>query len=164
MTGVEPSIRYGGLFVTIDAAKIRLTSILPPHDREELEEVFFFNPKQPLVRSRVLEHIERYGPPEIVEQAGGITLALRGIDQAQTIFLMDGNSRSRLLAAVIYIREEERLKVLYLAMKHACCVDRSTSHTLLLYVVRTLIRLGKQIKGIHFLDVCVGPRDAVFKV
>ena len=148
--------------VTLQPEKIRLSSTVPPDGREELEEVFFFNPKQPLVRRRVMEHIEHYGPPEIVQQGDGITLALRGIDRAQTIFLTCGNGRGQLLAAVIYIRQDHRLKVLYLAIKHG--IDRSTCYTLLLYVVRSLIRLGRQIKGIQFLDLCIGPRDAVFKV
>ena len=138
---------------------------MEPGYRNELEDLFFFNPKQHVVRERVVQHIERCGSPEIRAQGEALTMGLKLVDQAQAIFLMMGRrGRARLVGVVLYVREAESLRVLYLALKQAYTLESKTSSALMIFIVETLGKIGRCIKGVKFVILSVGPRDAIFKL
>jgi hypothetical protein len=64
----------------------------------------------------------------------------------------------------VYVRQGERLKVLYVALRPVYILDAGAPCSLLLFVVESLIGIGRRVKDVKFVEFCVGSRDAVFKV
>jgi len=148
----------------VDLSEIHLSSTLEVGYRQELEDIFFFNPKQHVVQDRVVDHIKRYGSPEIRNQDDGLTLALKLVDGAQTLFLLIGSDRPRLVGAMIYVREAECLRVPYVVLEEAYTLESKNSCTILLFMVDSMRRIGRSIQGVKFVNLSVGHRDAVFKL
>lgn len=146
----------------VDLSEIHLCSTIEVGYRQELEALFFFNPKQHLVRERVVKHIERYGNPEIRAQGEALAMGLTRVDQAQTLFLMIGSGRARLVGVVIYVREADCLRVPYVALDETHTLE--PSHDFLLYIVGSMKRIGKSIRGVKFVTLSLGRMDACFKL
>jgi hypothetical protein len=95
----------------------------------------------------------------------GLTLGLKLVDGAQTLFLLMGSSgRARLVGAMIYVREAECLRVPYVVLEEAYTLDSKNSYTLLLFMVDSMRSIGRSIQGVKFVNLSVGHRDAVFKL
>ena len=69
------------------ASSIHLHSSIAEEYRQEIEDLFFFNPKQAVVRERVRQHVERYGMPAIRCHDGRASLELGLVEHAQTLFI-----------------------------------------------------------------------------
>lgn len=97
---------------------IRIASVLPAGFREELERIVFFNPEQPAVAQRVVDLVQRYGVPSIVEDAGGLRFEVRAFGPLQTLYAFDDGTRpSRLVGVAMFTRESSvSLVVLHLAV------------------------------------------------
>jgi hypothetical protein len=148
----------------MEFSQIHLCSSIGKEYYHDLEEMFFFNPRQHVVRDRVAQHIERYGTPEILRHDEAITIGLGRVDHAQTLFMMMGGGRGVLVGVVIHVREGERLKILYFAMKPAYPQTLQARSELLWFMVNSIRNIGKRIKGIRYIDWCVGSKDCTFKI
>ncbi len=147
----------------LSLSEIHLCSSISPDCRAEVERLFFFNPKQFVVSKRVEAHIIQYGKPEICIRGNSISFELTLVDHAQTIFLMD-SGRVRLLGVVIYVREGDFLRALYVALKYAYTMTRNTSSELLLFIVEALRKIARSVRGVRGIKLSIGPRDATFNV
>lgn len=148
----------------MELSRIHLCSSIGKEYYHDLEEMFFFNPRQLVVRDRVAQHVERYGTPEIIRHDEAITIGLGRVDHAQTLFMMMGGGRAVLVGAAIHVREGERLKILYLALKPAYTRTLEAGSDLLLFMVNSIRNIGKRLKGIRYIDWCVGSKDFTFKI
>lgn len=148
----------------VQLAAIHLHSSIPLTYRREVEDLFFFNPKQSLVRERVRQHVAQYGAPALCDQAGLLTLTLGKVNQAQTLFIMMGGNRAKLLGLLVYVREGDGLRVLYLALKPAYTLTWRDSCLLISHVLRALKETARRIKGINFIQFAVSGRDAILAV
>ena len=150
--------------IDMKLSQIHLCSSIGEEYGRELEELFFFNPRQHIVRDRAAQHIERYGTPEILQHDEVITIGLGRAGHAQTLFMMMGSGRADLVGVVIHVREGERLKILYFALKPSCAQTLQAFSELLLFMIDSIKNIGKHIKGIKYIDWCVGGKDCTFKI
>jgi hypothetical protein len=131
---------------------------------EELEQMFFFNPLQKIVRERIVQHYERYGAPGIRHHGDRITMELAKVDHAQTLFLMQRDERPILIGVTIYVRDDAHLRVLYYALKPSYTLIQEISTELMLYMVDALKNIGRRIKGVKYIDWSIGQKDLLFKI
>jgi hypothetical protein len=97
---------------------ITFTSVLGRRHRQELEKLLFFNPGQHRVRAAILEAIEKYGIPKVVEEQGWLRVRLDSGREVQTLFAMSLAGLSPKLAGVmVYTRlEVETILLLHMAV------------------------------------------------
>lgn len=138
------------------APAFRVVSHLEARHREALDQLLFFNPRQARMRQQVLRAAAEYGPPEVVQGGTGITLGLRTVPAAQTLFVLEGNARGRLQGVLLYVRERDRLVVLYLALVPALTRNWQTSCAVLVFITRTLREIASRIAGVRSVDLRVG--------
>lgn len=72
--------------------KIEFSSKAAKPSRAALEELLFFNPRQSLVRAGIVNSLEKFGQPRLVETADGLTVRV-GDHEAQTLFAFDRDRR-----------------------------------------------------------------------
>lgn len=132
--------------------------------REELDQLFFFNPRQYRVKNQVLAAVSQYGPPEIRETGGSITLGVKHFQGAQALFILPAGKRAPLMGGLIYIREADRLIVLYLALKPAFTKSWQGSCALLVSVTDALRAVARQINGVTLIEFRVGARLSLIRI
>ena len=73
--------------------------------RPALEELLFFNPRQSLVREGIVNSLEKFGHPRLVETADGLTVRV-GVHEAQTLFAYDLDRRKddEPVGVVVFLR------------------------------------------------------------
>lgn len=146
------------------SSEIHLHSSIPEEYRQELEDLFFFNPKQAMVRDRVRQHVERYGTPAICCREGLVSLELSRVDHAQALFIMRDKDPEELIGILLYVREGACLKVLYMALTPDCTTDWCTSGLVISQVLDQLRRLARNIKGVCQIEFALDNRDVTVKV
>lgn len=81
-----------------------LSSKVPKESRETLEDLLFFNPRQYLVRDGILQSLEEFGHPQVVETADGLSVRIKGCE-VQTLFAFDQDRRGdNLVGVVVFLR------------------------------------------------------------
>jgi hypothetical protein len=145
----------------VQLSEIHLHSSLPLSYRQEVEDLFFFNPKQGLVRDRVRQHVDQYGAPRLSIQESQLTLQLGKVDQAQTLFILMGGNRAKLLGLLLYVREGDCLRVLYLALKPAYTLTWQDSCFIISHVLRSLKETARRIKGVSSIQFSVSGKNTV---
>ncbi len=109
--------------------------------RQELEQLFFFNPRQYLLRDNIAKVVEQHGMPCIIEESGQLRLITEGED-CQCIFLM---KEGTLKGVAIYHRyAPDTLSLLHMAV-----------HPDSLKIFRSLLaeinRIAVAISGIEYI-------------
>jgi hypothetical protein len=96
---------------------IVFSSRVPIECRAELEELLFLNPRQHLVREGILNSLERFGHPKVIETPTGLAVKV-GDHEAQTLFAFDRSSDSEApVGAVIFIRTaREEMSIMHVAV------------------------------------------------
>jgi hypothetical protein len=148
----------------LELSNLYICSSIDKEYFEELEQMFFFNPLQKIVRERIVQHYERYGAPGIRHHGDMITMELAKVDHAQTLFLMQRDERPILIGVTVYVRDDEHLRVLYYALKPAYTLIQEISTELMLYMVDALKNIGRRIKGVKYIDWSIGQKDLLFKI
>jgi hypothetical protein len=146
-----------------DPARFHLLSHLDLSYRDELDQLFFFNPRQSKVKDQVLHSIARYGSPEIQAVGQKITLGIRNIQGAQALFILAGKKKL-LQGVLVYIRENDRLVVLYLALNPACTANWQSSCASLVCITQALRSIALQISGINFVELAVGAKRIQMRI
>lgn len=136
------------------SAKIRFASFVEAAQRSHLEELVFFNASQDRVLSGIIDAIEKFGPPEIVEESGKLRVRVRDNAEAQSLFAVDVAS-GRPLGIAVYLRSDlENMVVLHLGVAREFTSEgpRSGEH-LLSRLLRELRRCSRRLKGVRRLEV-----------
>ncbi len=141
-----------------------LCSSISKEYREELEEIFFFNPKQKLVAEKVKNHVQAYGLPSIRSTGDHISLQLSKVQYVQTLFIMMNGNPSKLTGALLYVREEKQLKVLYFVLNPENTLNWHTSCSIISDVIDLLKNVARCIKGVEQIQIAVTARSTFFKV
>jgi hypothetical protein len=153
------------MVMELELSEIYICSSIDKDYFEELEQMFFFNPLQKLVRERIVQHYEHYGAPGIRHHGETITMELAKVDHAQTLFMMQrDDERPLLIGVTVYVRDEEHLRVLYYALKPAYTLIQEISTELMLYMVDKMKDIGHRIKGVKFIDWSIAQKDLIFKI
>ena len=135
-------------------AKIRFGSFVAALERSQLEAVVFFNASQRRVLNGIVDAIEKFGPPEIVEDDGKLRVRVSGNAEAQSLFAIDAAS-GRPLGVAVYLRSDlENIAVLHIGIAEEFTTDgpRSEEH-LLFRLLRELWRCSRRLKGVRRMEV-----------
>lgn len=116
---------------------------LPKKMREELEDLFFFNPRQYLLHDNIAQVVEKHGMPRIIEESGRLRLNTER-ENCQCIFLLE---EGRLKGVAIYHRyESDTLSLLHLAV-------HPDSPTIFRVVLAEFNRIAVAISGIEYIRI-----------
>ena len=80
---------------------MKLASFLNTKLKNQLEEMFFFNPRQADYREEIVHAVELFGDPKIKESSNGLTILLPKVSHAECLFSVDLEG-SKLAGIVIF--------------------------------------------------------------
>lgn len=85
--------------------------------RPALEELLFFNPRQSLVRDGIVNSLEHFGHPRLVESGDELAVKV-GDHEAQTLFAYDrGRSVPDPVGVVVFLRTSpEEIAIMHIAV------------------------------------------------
>lgn len=87
---------------------------------DDLHEILFFNPYQKNYRNKIILAIEECGKPEIIEENDLITVRLNKDHFQQTLFVVEKSEEKKLLALIVYKKENEVIEIIQLAFSPFC--------------------------------------------
>lgn len=135
---------------------LTFSSILAKDHRGELEELMFFHPQQERFASSIVNTIETYGSPRVVEKEGQLRIALQGVTEVQTVYaVMEGLLQRELVGVVVFTRtNNNNLEVLFIVVKDEYTQTGSKSgRQVTLLLIQELCRIARQIRGIHSVQI-----------
>jgi hypothetical protein len=141
-----------------------LTSQLESGYADELEQLFYFNENQWKLSEVISRSVEAYGTPRISASGEWLRLEFKDITHAQTLYLVHDETNRELAGVVIYVREDERLRLLYVALKPKYTFPEFEDRCLLASLVEALRNIGGRIKGITYVEFGEGPGSLKFRV
>lgn len=135
-------------------SKIRFASFIEAVHRKPLEALVFFNTSQERVLNGIIDAIEKFGSPEIVEEGTRLRVRVTGSPEAQSLFALDAET-GHPVGIAVYVRADlESIAVLHLGVAGEFAADgpRAGDH-LLLKLLHELRRCGRRLKGVRRLEV-----------
>ena len=140
-------------------SQITFTSVLGRRHRRELERLLFLNPRQHRVRSAILEAVEKYGIPKVVEDQGRLRVSLDSGRDVQTLFAIGHTAlRSRLAGVMVYTRlQTEIILLLHVAVtRDYAWGGHDAQQRLALRLVERLRIIARQVKGVRVVRLILG--------
>ena len=131
---------------------ITFTSVLGKRHCRELERLLFLNPGQHRVRSAIVEAVEKYGIPRVVDEQGLLRVRLDSSREVQTLFAIGHTAlSSRLAGVMVYTRlDGETILLLHLAVaREYASGGRFGRQMLALRLVERLRKIAGQVKGVR---------------
>jgi hypothetical protein len=109
------------LGVAAISRQVSFVSTLPAEHYHQLEALLFFNGRQDRVRKGIETAIDRYGPPEIVDEGKSLRVRVGGETDAQCLIAVERDGKlSRPVGVILYVRDSfERITVLHLVVAEA---------------------------------------------
>jgi hypothetical protein len=125
--------------------------------RSTLEQLLFFNGCQARVASGIVDAIDKYGPPEILQDEAWLRVRVGGLPDVQSLFAVD-ELTGEPIGVAIYTRPDlEHITVLHLGLAEQYCSGGEREGTnLLLRLMREIRRTSKRVKGVRRLNVHYG--------
>jgi hypothetical protein len=140
-------------------SQVTFTSVLERRYRRELERLLFLNPGQHRVRSAILEAVEQYGLPRVVEEHGRLRVRLDSGREVQTLFAIGHSGlRPRLAGVMVYTRLETHIILL---LHIAVAGDYASQgvygrQRVALQLVDRLRKIARQVKGLRSIRLMLG--------
>lgn len=138
--------------------QVFFSSALKSNHRDQLERLIFFNPLQEKARVGILECVETYGKPRIIEDGELLRIGVGSFPDVQSLFALeqlDGEETGRLIGLVVYVRVDlENLLVLHVAVDEEFAAGGKRVGELV--VLRLFIQLrqaASRIKGVKMLSL-----------
>ena len=130
--------------------------------KEELEKLLFFNPQQYLIEESIIESIERYGVPKIIENSKLIRVQVEKLSDVQSLFAFENiNEKPLLIGVIVYFRNNlENIIILHISIRDEFSTYGIYSHKML--VCRFIIELrniARRVKGIRTLTLLNGKNN-----
>ena len=135
------------------------SSSLPGEYREDLETLMFFNPQQHRVMPAIVESIEKYGTPTVIERDGLLRIHVEGLPGAQTLFAIEKSSRrARPVGVMVYMRTDpQTIVLLHIGVLEEYSVNGTHADTMLaLDLMHRLRVIARTIKGIQQIVTMYG--------
>ena len=138
--------------------RIVFTSNLPTRYRRHLEELLFFNPGQERVRAKVADINSRYGAPRIDASNGRLSVVLESSRPPQTLFVLEGeDGRESLIGAMVYLREDDTLSLLHMAVRQDWTGIRADGGApIVLSMADQLRSIARRVNGIRSITMFPG--------
>ena len=136
---------------------VTFTSRIDRSHRQSLERLLFFNGCQNRVALRIVDAIEKYGPPEIVEDGECLRVRLAGLPDVQSLFAVEPGTE-RPIGVAVYMRADlEHVTVLHIGLSEEYCAGGSREGiNLLLRFMKEIRRSSRRMKGVRSLHVLYG--------
>jgi hypothetical protein len=136
---------------------IEFTSLVPCHKRHALERLLFFNGCQDRFAKDIAQVIDRYGPPEIVDEGEGLRVRVGSLQDVQSLFAVD-TLTDRPIGVAVYIRADlEHVTVLHLGLSEDYCAGgMNEGSSLLLRLLGEVRRSSRRLKGVRRLQLLYG--------
>ena len=127
---------------------VEFKSYVSAHYRADLEELVYFNSGQTRVLESLIEAVERFGTPEIETSGQKLSVVLRKLPEAQTLFAVAETGRP--LGLVTYMRpDHEHLMILHVSVGAEFARGGVfCRNQLLLRMLREIRRCGRRMKGV----------------
>jgi hypothetical protein len=128
--------------------------------RDSVESLFFFNPRQRLLRDGIRLSVEQFGRPEILERDGHLWIGLRS-GAMQCLFARDRSRESGRLAGVaLYMRAvPEILSITHLAVDPDYAAGGSCGGDGIgLRLIEKVRQIARRINGVRLLELPYKPR------
>lgn len=134
----------------------RITSRLDVGQRAALEQLLFFNARQDQLRHRIVETIDRYGMPEVVEREGTLRIRLARAEEVQSLFALAEAGEPVGLA--LFVREtEDRFVIVHIGVAPAYAADGPHAHAHLFFHLLQAIRAAaRRTRGVRYVDLFYG--------
>ena len=136
--------------------KIRVSSVLAPSFRDELEHIVFFNPGQELVKVPLLESIHRYGVPSIVEEHDCLRFRVASFGILQTFYAIDDTETPARLAGVAMFTRHKRNSILIVhlaAHEHYAAKGKWARASVVGHLVAAIRAACLRTRGVHSLCI-----------
>ncbi len=137
-------------------SQIAFVSRLPREHYHQLEALLFFNERQDRVRHGIVTAIDRYGPPEIVDDGQSLRVRVAGPADAQCLFAVERDGKvSRPIGVILYLRDSfERITVLHLVVAEAYAAGGPRArYSLCLRLVQAVRRVARCTAGIRHVEL-----------
>jgi hypothetical protein len=122
--------------------------------RGYLERLMFFNACQRRVTDCIANAVERFGPPEILEEDQRLRIRVGGRDDVQCLFATEAET-GRPVGVAVYIRSDvEQITVLHVSIATEYARGGVKSNELLLLrLLRELRRSTRRVKGVQRMEL-----------
>lgn len=141
-----------------------LTSSLNGEDLEDFERLFYFNPNQWKLRESVEAAVSQFGTPRITNCGGKLRMTLPEMADAQTLYLYKSGRKHILTGVVVYIRQEQLLRVLFWALHPDYTFSTNPDNYLLLKMVDALKDAARRIVGVQMISFRFGAREYKLRI
>ena len=96
---------------------IVLSSKVSKDSREALEDLLYFNPRQHVVREGIVEVVQKFGKPRVVESGDGLSIQV-GEQPAQALFAFDlDGDRDVPVGLVVFLRTQpDEVAIMHMAV------------------------------------------------
>ncbi len=133
------------------------TSRVARSQRQALERLLFFNQCQARVLAQIVDAIDKFGPPEIVEEEGHLRVRVGGLAGAQCLFAVEDDT-GRPIAVALYVRADlEHVTVLHIGVSEEYCAGgRLEDYNLLLRLMKEIRRSSRRLKGVRRVRMLYG--------
>jgi hypothetical protein len=133
---------------------IEFSSRAPMHKRQAVERLLFFNGCQGRVARDIVDVIDKYGPPELLDDGDGLRVRLASVPESQCLFAIERET-NRPIGIAVYMRADlEHVTVVHLCVAEDYCAGGiNETSNLPLRLVREVKRSSRRIKGVRRLEV-----------
>ncbi len=144
-------------------SRFAFSSRLPAARHAELADLMFSNVEQHRVRAGIVNSIERYGVPEIIERGDSLGFSVGKLPEVQTLFALDGGEDGGTLAGVmIHAREDHKLVLLHIGVDPIYSATGAEGDALLvLQLIDRLRAIARSIQGIETVEMMYGAKGVV---
>jgi hypothetical protein len=135
-------------------AEFVLQSSLSTRDRDALEELVFFDPRQSLDQSGA-RAVDAYGVPAIVVSPSGLRVSVSRRDDVQCLFAMKVvNGDLQLAGMVMYLRTSpEEITVLHVGVVQRWTRSRRAGLEVVTALIRGVRAAGHRLRGVRRLSM-----------
>jgi hypothetical protein len=136
---------------------VTFTSRIALNQRHALERLLFFNGCQDRVAQKIVDAIDQYGPPEILDDGEYLRVRVAGLPDVQSLFAVEPGTE-RPIGVAIYVRADlEHLTVLHIGLSEEYCAGGSREGIkLLLRLMKEIRRSSRRMKGVRRVQVLYG--------
>jgi len=136
---------------------VTFTSRIARKQRQALERLLFFNGCQNRVAREIVDAIDKYGPPEILDDGEFLRVRVAGLPDVQSLFAVEPGT-GRPIGVAIYVRADlEHVTVLHVGLSEEYCAGGSREDiNLLLRLIKEIRRSSRRMKGVRRLQVLYG--------
>jgi len=143
---------------------IKFSSLLDIKYRDALEELLFFNPQQHKFISDIIDCIETFGQPLIVEDNGFLRIHVEGLPDVQYLYALECSSGdTNPIGVIIYNRiDSQNIVLMHIGVKEEyLSTGKYADKLVAITLINRLREVAKAIKGVKNILMMYGAGDII---